>query len=328
MASPELHKPLPLRIRAELYSQLAAMETAGLPFDKAFALLKVPAVAQGRLTAMRKMLKGGDFPFAGERSGLFTKLEARLIRAAWQAGSPAGTYRRLAEHYTQRALQLSMMKSRMALPAFMVAAALFIQPLPALVGGSMSGYAYFARALGTLGFLGAVVYAIVNLPHWLRGSPLKTTVDNLLPQIPLFGPMHVRRNARDFFESLALMLEAGISMLDALPAALETIDNEVIRGEYAVIQSRVAKGAPFAEAIEDLPYLGNEQVVAFAHTGEQSGKLPEMLFKHAALETDALNLFFAQVAQWVPRIVYAMVAAWIAYGIIKGFTMVRVPSDL
>lgn len=315
-------------MRAELFSQLGAMETAGLPFEKAFALLKVPPAAQRRLDAMRKMLKAGDFPFAGERSGLFTKLEARLIRAAWQAGSPAGTYRRLAEHYTQRALQASMMKSRMALPLFMVIAALFIQPLPKLVGGVIGPAAYLGRAIGTLAVLGGIGYAILNLPHWLRGSPLQTTVEKLVMQLPLFGSMHVRRNARDFFESLALMLEAGISMLEALPAALDTIDNATLRDEFATLVPRIEKGATFAEAVEALPRLGNAQVAVFAHTGEQSGKLPEMLFKHAALETEALNRFYAQVAQWVPRLAYALVAVWIAYGIISGFSITRVPADL
>jgi general secretion pathway protein F len=326
LASLPQHKTLPLRVRAEMYAQLAAMETAGLPFEKAFQLLKVAPVAQGRLAAMRKMLKGGDFPFAGERSGLFTKLEARLIKASWQAGSPAGIYRKLAEHYTTRAMQASAVRSRMALPAFMVVAALFIQPLPALVGGSISIAGYFARGFGTIAVIGALVYALINLPHWLRGSG---SLDHVLPQLPLFGPMYVRRRARDFFESLALMLEAGISMLDSLPAALETVENGVMQRDFASIRPRIEKGATLAEALEGCEYLGNESVVTFVHTGEQSGKLPEMLSRHCAMETEALNLFWAQVAAWVPRLVYAAVAAWIAYGIItSGAFMTRVPADL
>jgi general secretion pathway protein F len=309
-----------------MFSQLAAMETAGLPFEKAFQLLKVPSAAQARLNAMRKMLKGGDFPFAGERSGLFTKLEARLVRTAWQAGSPAGVYRKLAEHYTTRAMQASAVKSRMALPAFMVIAALFIQPLPALVAGSISVIGYFFRAFSVIAFIGGLIYVLLNLPHWLRGS---ATLDHVLPEMPLFGRMYVRRVARDFFESLALMLDAGISMLDALPAALDTVENGVIRSEFAAIRPRVEKGATLSQALEDLSYLGNESVIPFVHTGEQSGKLPEMLFKHCQMETESLNLFWAQVAAWVPRLVYAAVAAWIAYGIItSGAFMSRVPTDL
>lgn len=49
--------------------------------------------------------KGADPSTAGEKSRAFTKLEARLIRAASNAGSPARMYRRLADLYTTRAMR-------------------------------------------------------------------------------------------------------------------------------------------------------------------------------------------------------------------------------
>lgn len=101
------HKPLTFRIRAELYSQLAQMEIAGLPFDRALNVLQVAEPTQSRLAAMRALIKHHDFALAGERSGLFTKLEARLIHASINAGSPARMYRQLADCYSTRARQAS-----------------------------------------------------------------------------------------------------------------------------------------------------------------------------------------------------------------------------
>lgn len=78
-----MHKPMSFRIRADLFAQLAQMETAGLPFNRAIAVLNLPGAAQTRVEAMRgTAAKGNDPATAGERSGLFTKLETRLIRAA------------------------------------------------------------------------------------------------------------------------------------------------------------------------------------------------------------------------------------------------------
>ena len=119
--SPSPHKPLSYRIRAELYIQLAQMEIAGLPFDKAFSLLEIATAAKSRLEVMKKLTaRGLDPAKAGERSGLFTKLEARLIHAALSAGSPAVMYRRLADFYTQRAMQMASVKSRMMMPALVL----------------------------------------------------------------------------------------------------------------------------------------------------------------------------------------------------------------
>ncbi|HSY28442.1 MAG TPA: hypothetical protein VK832_13115, partial [Burkholderiaceae bacterium] len=48
------------------------------------------------------------------------------------------------------------------------------------------------------------------------------------------------------------------------------------------------------------------------------GTLPEMLFRFAAMETASINDFNKQVAEWLPRIIYAAVAGWVAYGILTG----------
>jgi general secretion pathway protein F len=54
-----------------------------------------------------------------------------------------------------------------------------------------------------------------------------------------------------------------------------------------------------------------------------------MLMRHAAMESDAIANFYEQVATWVPRIVYALVAIKIAAGILfSGAFAPRVPSDL
>ena len=73
--SRSLHKPLSFQLRAELYTQLAQMEIAGLPFSKAFAILQLASVTS-RVEAARKLTaRGVDPAKAGERSGLFTLLE-------------------------------------------------------------------------------------------------------------------------------------------------------------------------------------------------------------------------------------------------------------
>ena len=56
-------------------------------------------------------------------------------------------------------------------------------------------------------------------------------------------------------------------------------------------------------------------LISFIHTGEQSGTLPEMLLRHTAMETGAINDTFELLATWAPRVVYALVALWMVSGI-------------
>jgi type II secretory pathway component PulF len=326
------HSPLPYQVRADLFAHLAAMEKAGLPPDKAFALLRVQPGAQPRLEQLRKLLARGANPaVAGLKSGLFTVFEAALLRAALAAGSPASTYKRLADNYTTKAAQLALMKARFSLPVATLTLALFLRPLPGLVTGTVSTGAYLWQVLRPIVFLGGLGVLAVLGPAWFlsgAASPGRMAVERVLLGIPLFGPMHIRRNTRDFFESLALLVEAGVPLFDAIPTALDTINNSVLRAQFEQILPALKKGATLAQALTCLTMVDAERLVAFVGTGEASGTLPEMLFRHVNLETERVNLFQQQLAEWLPRIFYACVAGWMAAQLIGGGAPAPLPADL
>ena len=327
------HIALSYALRADLFTHLAAMEKAGLPTDKSFSSLKLAAPGSTRVETARKLLsRGKDIATAGQQSGLFNELEVHVVRAATSAGSPARTYKRLAETYTLKARQGKTIKSRMTLPIVIFALSLFLQPLPALITGSMTPVAYLWSCLRPilvlLGFYTLFKVFIVWL-HSSAPTTIRNTVENRSTTIPLFGAMHVRRNARDFFESLALMLEAGIPMFDALPKACMTISNQQIRSEFAGILPKMKQGATLAEALVGVKYLGDRHAIDMVHTGESSGTLPEMLWRHANMETEAVRHFQQQVADWIPRIVYGAVMLWMAYSILtSGAFLPKLPDDL
>ena len=327
------HITLSFATRADLFNHLAVFEKAGMPADKSFASLKLPSTGASRVIAARKLLaRGKDVATAGQQSGLFNELEVHLRRAAVSAGSPALTYKRLAETYSQKARQSKTIQSRMTLPMALFALSLFLQPLPALITGSMTPAAYLWSCLRPilflLGFyiLGKIFFAWVNST---APPAIRHTLENRLTTIPLFGAMHIRRNARDFFESLALMLEAGIPMFDALPKAYMTISNQQIRSDFEHILPKMKQGATFAEALVGLKYLGDGHAIDMANTGESSGTLPETLWRHANMETEAVRHFQQQVADWIPRLVYGMVMLWMAYSILtSGAFLPKIPEYL
>ncbi len=325
--------PLQFNVRSDMFSQLAAMENAGLPPDKAFAMLRLPKREQKRVERMSRWLSLGlDVSESGLRSGLFTPLEASLLRAAASGGSPAHMYRRLGDYYAQRAARWAAMKSRMAMPVAMLVITAFVQPLPQVVAGTLGSGGYLLAAMRPLLFFGVVAFCVLRSPVWLQRNSMaaaRTALYRLLPRIPVFGPMHVRRNLRDFFETLALLLEAGLPILDALPKALDTIGNTVIREDFALIATRIEGGASFAQALSERAFAGRERAHPLLHSGEASGSLPEMLLHYADQETTSIRLFDELVAEWIPRLVYALVAASIVYGLLHGAGVgPELPEDL
>jgi general secretion pathway protein F len=324
--------PLKFDIRADLFRQLAAMEDAGLPVDKALSLARLPLGARRGLTSMRRCLgKGLGVAQAGLQSGLFTPFEASLLRAATSAGSPAHTYRRLADHCARRAAHMAAIKSRMMLPLAMVVIAILVQPLPSLVAGTLSPGGYLIRCLLALIALGGAVWLFTGLPYSFQSGSLlgrKAPLDRVSLRMPLFGPIYIRRNVRDCFQSLALLLEAGMPILEALPLSVDTIRSRAIKQQFSQIKPRIEEGASFADAIGELSFV-SAQAHAMVLAGEASGALPEVLFRYSESETGAIDQFDDLVAQWTPRVLYALVALWIGYGIVRsGAFMPSLPPDL
>lgn len=326
-------KPLPLQVRADLFNGLATLEKSGLPQAQALAVLRLPSKAQVRLEKMIKLIaRGVDIPSAGARSGLFTPFEVSVVRAAVQAGSPATTYQRLAERYQQQAQQRASIKSRLSLPLFVLIITLCVQPLPSLVAGTLSGGAYLVQVLRPLALLAGLIYLVIWFKAWLAQAPATSTVlglARLMTRLPILGAMHVRQINREFFTSMALLLEAGIPMFDALPTAVDSMHNPVMRADFARLQQRMKQGASFAQALQGVHYLGNDQVLGYIQTGEASGTLPEMLQRFVTMETEAITRFQQELSAWLPRLVYALLAMWMAYGILtSGAFMPNLPPEL
>jgi general secretion pathway protein F len=321
--------PMKLNVRADLFSQLATMEDAGLPFDNALRLVHLPPRERPRLAGTRKWIRLG-IADAGLKGGLFTPIEASLLRAATASGSPSRAYHLLADHYVRRAARAKMMKSRLMLPVVMLVIAVFIRPLPSLVAGTLTWGRYLLRYLLPWVAVGGAAYLICQpSPRWQSVRALRNAVDRVFSLLPLFGPIQVRRNIRDFFDSLALLLEAGMPILDALPIALSTVRNQTLRKQFSQIKPRIEAGASFAQAVAELSFPSHAHACALIAPGEASGTLPQVLFRYSEAETVAINRFDDLVAEWVPRVAYTSTALLIGYGMIhSGAFRPLLPQDL
>jgi general secretion pathway protein F len=320
-------------IRADLFAQLAAMEEAGLPVDKALDMVHLPSSEYARLKATRKWIRRGlGIAEAGLKSGLFTPLESSVVRAATLSGSPARTYRLVADQCARRAARIKATKSRTTLPALIIAISIILGPVPNLAAGSLTLTSYLVKDLLPWIGMGVTAYLLVKLVRRRQpGARLfwEIGLDGVLPFVPLFGPMEVRRNLRDFFDSMALLLEAGVPMLEALPIALETVRNRALKCRLSQIKPRIEAGASFAQAVAELSLFRGAQACGAIRTGEASGALPRMLFWYSEAETAAINRFDDLVAEWIPRLAYTSAALLVGYGMIhSGAFMPSLPQEL
>lgn len=132
--------PLALHERSLLFQHLAAMEKAGVPPDRAYALLDLGERARAQVAQFCKLVaRGIPPPVAGANSGLFTRFETRLLTAAFSAGSPLPAYQRLATAHAASERRRTRLRARFAMPVAVLVIALFVAPVPLLANGSLSG---------------------------------------------------------------------------------------------------------------------------------------------------------------------------------------------
>lgn len=321
--------------RADLYAQLAALDKAGFPYDQAIGMVDLPKISGlESVTAQirARLARGANWVDTGRRYGLFSEFDAALLGAAFATGDLGAMYRRLADHYAAQSRRQRQIKARLVLPVAVLILATFIQPLPMMVTGQIGGGGYLRLTLLPLLKLAIGGYVLVSLPRWFREGalyPFKTAFDSVVLRLPVFGANQLRRNLRDLWSSLSLLLEAGVPMAEAFPKALNTIDNRVVRARFAQVPAALQRGSALADALRSLPLPGPPEALYFIATGEASGELPAMLRRYADREDEVIASFDEQLAEWLPRLVYTAIAIKMAAGILgSGAFMPQVPDSL
>lgn len=312
-SSPLNRRELDAQARSRLYAQLAQTQRAGLPLNAAIDLLRdaSPASLRSRLDQMRQHVGAGEnLTRAGERSGVFLEWEARLLSAAEITGSLAQSYSALSRRHADRARRVSQIRRGMALPAVILVLAVFVAPLPALYLGEISGTTYLLSTLGRLGLLLAGLYLLSHAWTRLGASGADNAVFRLLLRLPVIGGLVRRQQQRDFLHSLALLLAAGVPALDALAVAADSISHPTLRGEFGLAIDRVRAGSTVCEALTSSGALTDGDAAGLIRSGEYAGRLADMLEHHVRQLDEQLDLHYAMLAEWAPRIAYLLIIAY------------------
>lgn len=307
-------RPLKPEFYPELFQTLAQGQRAGLPIEQTLKLAAeiAPSVAAATDITGRRIATGASLADAGRRGGLWAGVDYETVRAAEASGTLAAIFQRLADHHQQRRENLQRIRSGMMLPTLLLMAALVITPLPMLVNGELSPTDYLANlalvVISTLALLGL----FVQLPRLLRHWPASAVaIDRLLVTAPLLGGWYYRRQLREFFNTLGLLLTAGIAAPQAVAQAIPAVNSEV-RRRISAMSEALANGATFVEALGRVEGI-DQRALAMVATGEFAGQLDEMIRRYSEFESEATRRHDRQLALLVPRFVYLLVAGFIGW---------------
>ena len=299
------------------------MEEAGFSALQAFELLENsnPKAAKPIRLLQRYLKAGRSITESGYRAGVFTESDKTLLNAGETSGNLQIIYKQLASHYEQKARRSKKIKSKCYLPFTVLVIALFVQPLPALILNEMSVLDYLISSVGRLVKIVLVFYFTIKLPFWLTQGQLqflgmKQVVYQLQLKLPMISSWIISRQINAFFRSLGLMLTAGMPILDALPKAVLTINNPILRNQFKPVILATEKGQSLTEALTDVNSIDSQNLQLLL-VGEKSGKLAETMLHFTKIESENIELQEDSLAEWLPRLFYFIVVCWVAASLIS-----------
>ena len=331
--------------RAERISFLESIHdltTSGLSAGEAVRLLSV-RLKEPRLknltTGLWERLSEGaplsramaDFP------AVFDSSTVNLIQAGEATGSLNETLERLIKHLNEQKELRRQLLTAMAYPVFMMFVSVLVimfflffllpklQGLLNSLGGKMPtstqiliGASTFAIHYGIFIIL-ALVIGGISFWRWRATDKGREASDAWLLKLPLVGPFLVSQTVLAFSQTLSVLLENGITAIEALRMTERQITNRVHQEAFNNATARVMEGEALSIALGRtgcFPDLVLDRLAVGENTGNIVPSLKNIAATYQKLITNQLNGFTKIIASAVLMCVFAGVG-FIAFAIVN-----------
>jgi type IV pilus assembly protein PilC len=281
--------------------QLATMINAGLPITEGLSILRVQTKStfQPVITRILADVEGGESlsMAMGRYPQVFSPTYIALIKSGEAGGVLDKVLARLADNLEKEQEFRGRVKGALIYPAIIVVGMLLVGlimmifviprlttlytefeaelPLPTkiLIGISTLIIRFWPIVLFLViaGFLGFRAYR--------KTTPGRRKTDELIFKIPIIGDLQRQVVLTELTRTLALMVGAGVSILESLAITAGVVGNVIISDALKDAAKQIEKGFPiafsFAKHPEAFPYILSQMIAV----GEETGKMEEVLFK-------------------------------------------------
>jgi len=288
----------------ELFTrQCASLLKAGVPLSEAVQTIAQqsdkPSVKKILTEIHNQLNQGVSLSLALTQSeGQFSKAFCASVAAGEQTGKLDLVLAQLADQLAaqqtvrDKVRQALLYPTMMTIVAFSIVAFLLTYVVPKII-------AVFDREGQTLPFvtrillgisrhlqsfywlyLLIIVLGVVGLKFALRNQDIRRTIQARIVGLPLIGRLLKLNFTTQYYHSLALLMSAGVDILNAMRIASELISWLPLRDALDEAREKVREGAGLAQALSDTDYF-TPLTLHLVASGESSGHLDTML-AHAA----------------------------------------------
>jgi type IV pilus assembly protein PilC len=279
--------------------QLAALIHAGLPVLQSIQMLRQrspnPKLRLALSDVEARITSGSALSEALAAQGeTFPKIYTASILAGERSGNLDEVLRRYVE-YTKSVAQLRRkIRGALTYPVMLLCSAFalisllttFVIPQFSLLYDSLGGDlpAVTTFVVGVSSAVRANIYWILpgllisgaSIYSWRRTENGRRTMDRWVLKIPVLGDLIRQLTTAQFTRSLGTLLRGGLTLVESLQIALQSISNRELLRSTEPALSKVREGKPFTESLAAAGWTP-ELAIDMIGVGERSGSLREML---------------------------------------------------
>ncbi|HTZ20465.1 MAG TPA: type II secretion system F family protein [Opitutaceae bacterium] len=328
--------------RLPFLQALSDLTTSGLSAGEAVRLLSVrlkePALRALCAGLWEHISEGAPLSRAmAAFPEVFDTSSVNLVAAGETTGSLNDTLSRLIAHLTeQRALRRQLL-SALAYPVFMMFVAggvilffLFyllpkLQSLLTSLQGKLPvstqlliGLSSFALHYGIFVLI-AAAFLGVSFWRWRATESGRAASDAWLLRLPFLGSFAVSQTVLAISQTLAVLLENGITTAEALKMTERQIANRVHRAAFGEATARVLEGESLSLALNRthcFPDLVLDRLAVGENTGNVVPSLKDIARSYQVRISEELNIFTRVIASGVLLAVFVLVG-FIAFSIVS-----------
>jgi type IV pilus assembly protein PilC len=312
---------LPLGEFLVFNQELLALVKAGLPVLRVWDLLIERARHSGFQQALRMVrqdIRGGASASEAlaKHPSYFSELYIATFKAGEQSGNVSDVLQRFIG-YLKLMLGLRQKISKaLAYPAFLILVGIGVVGflLTYVMPTFVSVYGESAKTLPaatqalidlvTAGKVYAVPVVLLLGLFLLAGRAYyvtpggRLTVDRMLLQVPLLGPIFIKHHTIQLVRTLATILAGGTPLVDALHITKGAVSNKYFAVGVAEAVEEIREGTTLAAAL-DRPGVFPKLAIEMLSVGEETGSLETMLHDVAEFYEGDLDLRLTQLTTWI-----------------------------
>lgn len=302
---------LGLKKKAFFFRELATLVDAGVPISRAAGLAAGHAEPRLAVCLTQALDEGSLLSTAlGRHPYYFGEFERALVAAGEAGGRLDLRLKDLAQTLESQSALLQMVLSKLWYPLIVLHVAIFVPTLPLLV---LQGPApYLAATLGTL--IPLYVLAALAFVAWRLG--FRPWVEWVLGKVPFLGATLRTLAAARFLDCLGQLYEAGLPVPRCVALAARSSGNSRYAAQVAPAARRVDSGVSLSQALAQTGGLSS-MAVQMLQTGEESGRLPEMLARTAAWMHGEVEHTAQKVMTLLPVLIMLGVGALVGFMVIR-----------